>query len=345
MFYLELLLSLVGSLLLIVCVLVSVAFLTLLERKVLGYIQIRKGPNKVGIMGIPQPFCDAIKLFTKEQTYPLLSNYISYYFSPIFSLFLSLLVWMCMPMFIKLFSFNLGLLFFLCCTSLGVYTVMIAGWSSNSNYALLGGLRGVAQTISYEVSMALILLSFIFLIGNYNMLNFYFYQSYIWFLVILFPMALVWFSISLAETNRTPFDFAEGESELVSGFNVEYSSGGFALIFLAEYASILFMSMLFCVIFLGCDVFNLLFYVKLSFISFMFIWARGTLPRFRYDKLMYLAWKSFLPFSLNYLMFFIGVKIFLLIILLWTFFSKANSKMNFYLMFSKHMLIQAHWLV
>nr|YP_009947327.1 NADH dehydrogenase subunit 1 [Sarcophaga kanoi]QOH91825.1 NADH dehydrogenase subunit 1 [Sarcophaga kanoi] len=308
----ENLLFIVGSLLLIIFVLVSVAFLTLLERKVLGYIQIRKGPNKVGIVGIPQPFCDAIKLFTKEQTYPLLSNYISYYFSPIFSLFLSLLVWMCMPLFVKLFSFNLGLLFFLCCTSLGVYTVMIAGWSSNSNYALLGGLRAVAQTISYEVSLALVLLSFVFLIGGYNMLMFYKYQLFIWFLFIMFPMALVWFSISLAETNRTPFDFAEGESELVSGFNVEYSSGGFALIFLAEYASILFMSMLFCVMFLGSDVFSLLFYVKLTFISFMFIWVRGTLPRFRYDKLMYLAWKSFLPFSLNFLLFFVGFKVFLI---------------------------------
>nr|QUL58797.1 NADH dehydrogenase subunit 1 [Sarcophaga angarosinica] len=308
----ENLLFIVGSLLLIIFVLVSVAFLTLLERKVLGYIQIRKGPNKVGIAGIPQPFCDAIKLFTKEQTYPLLSNYISYYFSPIFSLFLSLLVWMCMPLFVKLFSFNLGLLFFLCCTSLGVYTVMIAGWSSNSNYALLGGLRAVAQTISYEVSLALVLLSFVFLIGGYNMLMFYKYQLFIWFLFIMFPMALVWFSISLAETNRTPFDFAEGESELVSGFNVEYSSGGFALIFLAEYASILFMSMLFCVMFLGSDVFSLLFYIKLTFISFMFIWVRGTLPRFRYDKLMYLAWKSFLPFSLNFLLFFVGFKVFLI---------------------------------
>nr|QXG15712.1 NADH dehydrogenase subunit 1 [Polleniopsis mongolica] len=308
----ENLLFIVGSLLLIIFVMVSVAFLTLLERKVLGYIQIRKGPNKISINGILQPFCDAIKLFTKEQTYPLLSNYISYYFSPIFSLFLSLLIFMCMPMFIKLFSFNLGLLFFLCCTSLGVYTVMIAGWSSNSNYALLGGLRAVAQTISYEVSLALILLSFIFLIGGYNMLMFYKYQMFIWFLFILFPMSFVWFSISLAETNRTPFDFAEGESELVSGFNVEYSSGGFALIFLAEYASILFMSMLFCIMFLGSNLFSIFFFLKLMLISFMFIWVRGTLPRFRYDKLMYLAWKSFLPFSLNFLLFFMGFKIFLM---------------------------------
>nr|WNZ34467.1 NADH dehydrogenase subunit 1 [Aedes aegypti] len=312
MFYMDYLLSLIGSLLLVICVMVGVAFLTLLERKVLGYIQIRKGPNKVGFMGLLQPFSDAVKLFTKEQTYPLLSNYIFYYFSPIFSLFLSLLIWMSMPYLIKLYSFNLGVLFFLCITSLGVYTVMVAGWSSNSNYALLGGLRAVAQTISYEVSLALILLSFIFLIGNYNFLNFFMYQKYMWFIVFCFPLGLVWFASCLAETNRTPFDFAEGESELVSGFNVEYSSGGFALIFLAEYSSILFMSMLFSVIFLGSDIYSILFFFKLTIISFFFIWVRGTLPRFRYDKLMYLAWKSFLPMSLNYLFFFIGVKIFIL---------------------------------
>nr|QQP21488.1 NADH dehydrogenase subunit 1 [Tipula melanomera gracilispina] len=309
----ELLLSLISMLLLLVCVMVGVAFLTLLERKVLGYIQIRKGPNKVGLLGIPQPFCDAIKLFTKEQTYPLMSNYLPYYFSPIFSLFLSLLIWLCIPYYTNLLMFNLGVLFFLCCTSLGVYTVMIAGWSSNSNYALLGGLRSVAQTISYEVSMALILLCFVFLIGDYNLMNFMIYQN-IWFIWIMFPLSLVWVASMLAETNRTPFDFAEGESELVSGFNVEYSSGSFALIFLAEYASILFMSMLFVVIFMGCDIYSFMFYIKLMLISFLFIWVRGTLPRFRYDKLMYLAWKSFLPFSLNYLMFFMGLKIFMIIL-------------------------------
>lgn len=305
----ELLMPVVGSLLLIICVIVGVAFLTLLERKVLGYIQIRKGPNKVGFLGIPQPFSDAIKLFTKEQTYPLVSNYIFYYFSPIFSLFLALLIWLCIPYLTKLYSFNLGVLFFLCCTRMGVYTVMIAGWSSNSNYALLGGLRAVAQTISYEVRLALVLLSFIFLVGNYNFLSFNLLQDYVWFLVIRFPLGLVWFASSLAETNRTPFDFAEGESELVSGFNVEYRSGGFALIFLAEYARILFMRILFVVIFLGRDIYSVLFFIKLAVVSFIFIWVRGTLPRFRYDKLIYLAWKSFLPFSLNYLFFFIGVKI------------------------------------
>nr|QXM16882.1 NADH dehydrogenase subunit 1 [Neoneuromus maculatus] len=317
MFLFDLILSYISGLILIICVMVGVAFLTLLERKVLGYVQIRKGPNKVGFWGIPQPFCDAIKLFTKEQTYPVMSNYLMYYFSPIISLFLVLMTWMVFPMEWGMWSFNLGVLFFLCCLSLGVYTVMIAGWSSNSNYALLGGLRAVAQTISYEVSLALILMSFILLISSFSLFDLYKYQKFIWFMFISFPMMLVWFVSCLAETNRTPFDFAEGESELVSGFNVEYSSGGFALIFLAEYASILFMSMLLILLFIGGDVFSFIFYIKLSFIGFMFIWVRGTLPRYRYDMLMYLAWKSFLPLSLNYLVFFLGLKIFLLMYLLY----------------------------
>nr|AIW06063.1 NADH dehydrogenase subunit 1 [Vietnamella sp. MT-2014] len=312
MFMKDLMISMGSSILLVICVLVGVAFLTLLERKVLGYIQLRKGPNKVGIWGIPQPFADAIKLFTKEQTYPMVSNYMPYYISPIFSLFLALVVWVVFPMVIGMFNFNMGLLFFLCCTSMGVYTVMVAGWASNSNYALLGGLRAVAQTISYEVSLALILLSFVFLVKGYNLLDFMLYQKEIWFLVLVFPLTLCWFASCLAETNRTPFDFAEGESELVSGFNVEYSSGGFALIFMAEYASILFMSMLFVVLFLGSNIFSLLFYLKLVILGFMFIWVRGTLPRFRYDKLMYLAWKSFLPVSLNYLIFLLGGMIYYL---------------------------------
>ena len=308
----EFIIPLLGRLILVICVIIGVAFLTLLERKVLGYIQIRKGPNKVGLFGIPQPFSDAIKLFTKEQTYPFISNYLVYYLSPIFSLFLSLLGWLCMPYFFKLFSFNLGILFFLCCLRIGVYSVIIAGWSSNSNYALLGGLRAVAQTISYEVSLALILLSLIFLVGGFNFFYFIFYQINIWFMVSCFPLALVWFCTSLAETNRTPFDFAEGESELVSGFNVEYRRGGFALIFLAEYSRILFIRILFRIFFLGGNIYSLLFYIKLAFISFLFIWVRGTLPRFRYDKLIYLAWKRFLPFSLNFLILIIGLKVFLI---------------------------------
>nr|QHZ87452.1 NADH dehydrogenase subunit 1 [Anotogaster sieboldii] len=312
----DLFLGLLSGLILFICVLVSVAFLTLLERKVLGYIQIRKGPNKVGYCGVIQPFSDAIKLFTKEQTFPVTSNYLPYYFSPIFSLFISLIIWMIMPVYWGLYSFNLGLLFFLCCTSMGVYTVMIAGWASNSVYALLGGLRAVAQTISYEVSLALILMSFIFLAGGYNLGLFMMYQNILWFMFISFPLMLIWFASCLAETNRTPFDFAEGESELVSGFNIEYSSGGFALIFMAEYASILFMSMLFVIMFLGADFFSFFFIVKLVLVSFLFIWIRGTLPRYRYDKLMYLAWKSFLPISLNYLIFFLGLKILILSVLI-----------------------------
>nr|YP_010620927.1 NADH dehydrogenase subunit 1 [Archiblatta hoeveni]WAX39258.1 NADH dehydrogenase subunit 1 [Archiblatta hoeveni] len=296
---------------LIILVMVGVAFLTLLERKVLGYIHIRKGPNKVGFTGILQPFSDAIKLFSKEQIIPYLSNYLVYYFSPVFGLFLSLLVWIIIPYLSGLVCFELGILFFLCCTSLGVYTIMIAGWSSNSKYALLGGLRAIAQTISYEVSLALILLSFVFLIGKYNLLEFYNFQIYAWMIFFTFPLAMIWFISCLAETNRTPFDFAEGESELVSGFNIEYSGGSFALIFLAEYASILFMSILFCIIFLGSNIDSMLFYISFVFISFLFIWVRGTTPRFRYDKLMYLAWKSFLPMSLNYLLFFLGISVYL----------------------------------
>nr|YP_009349999.1 NADH dehydrogenase subunit 1 [Hexacentrus unicolor]AQM40173.1 NADH dehydrogenase subunit 1 [Hexacentrus unicolor] len=307
--FMEMVSMLVGSILLIICVLVGVAFLTLLERKVLGYIQIRKGPNKVGFVGLPQPFADAISLFTKESVNPSVSNYFLYYFSPVVSLFLALLGWMIYPFITVLFSFNLGLLFFLACTSMGVYSVMIAGWSSNSNYALLGGLRAVSQTISYEVSLALILLSFVFLVEGYSLMSFLSYQGYVWFLFLTFPLMLAWFASCLAETNRTPFDFAEGESELVSGFNVEYSSGGFALIFLAEYASILFMSMLFCLLFLGADIMSFMFFIKLAGLSFLFIWVRGTLPRFRYDSLMYLAWKSYLPLSLNFLFFFMGMKI------------------------------------
>nr|YP_009938405.1 NADH dehydrogenase subunit 1 [Lethe uemurai]QNU07824.1 NADH dehydrogenase subunit 1 [Lethe uemurai]QNU07837.1 NADH dehydrogenase subunit 1 [Lethe uemurai] len=298
----------IGVLILVIGVLIGVAFLVLLERKVLGYIQIRKGPNKVGFMGLLQPFSDAVKLFTKEQVYLNYSNYIFYYFSPVLSFMLSLLIWMVIPYYFNLITFNMGMLFFLCCMSLGVYTVMIAGWSSNTNYSLLGGLRAVAQTISYEVSLILIMMSSIILIMDFNLLKFMDYQVLIWFLFMMMPLSLCFLSSLMAEVNRTPFDFAEGESELVSGFNVEYSSGGFALIFLAEYSSILFMSLLFVIIYMGGYNLSLLFYFKMIMISFLFIWVRGTLPRYRYDKLMYLCWKSYLPVSLNYLLFFIGLK-------------------------------------
>nr|AUN45080.1 NADH dehydrogenase subunit 1 [Macrophthalmus darwinensis] len=302
--------GMVSFLILIVCVLVGVAFVTLLERKILGYIQIRKGPNKVGYMGILQPFSDAVKLFTKEQIIPTVSNFMVYYLCPVFSLFISLLVWAVMPYESGMMSFDLSILFFLCCLSVGVYSIMVAGWSSNCKYSLLGGLRSVAQTISYEVSLALILLSFVMLIGGFSLELLSKYQSYFWFMLISFPLSMVWFSSCLAETNRTPFDFSEGESELVSGFNTEYGSGGFALIFMAEYASIIFMSVLFVIFFLGSNVLSVVFYLKMISVVFIFVWVRGTLPRFRYDKLMYLAWKSYLPVSINYLIFFLGFKMF-----------------------------------
>nr|AYN60859.1 NADH dehydrogenase subunit 1 [Limenitis doerriesi] len=302
----------IGILILLIGVLIGVAFLTLLERKVLGYIQIRKGPNKMGMMGILQPFCDAIKLFSKEQVYLNYSNYYSFYFSPIVSFMLSLMIWMLIPYIFNMINFNLGLLFFLSCTSIGVYTLLIAGWSSNSNYSLLGGLRAVAQTISYEVSLSLILMSSIILVMDFNMIKFSEYQYLIWLMMMMMPLSMCFLSSLMAETNRTPFDFAEGESELVSGFNIEYSSGGFALIFLAEYSSILFMSLLFVIIYMGGYELNLMFYLKLVFLSFFFIWVRGTLPRYRYDKLMYLCWKSYLPLSLNYLLFFMGLKMILM---------------------------------
>nr|QOL01036.1 NADH dehydrogenase subunit 1 [Omocestus petraeus] len=310
--YYDLLMYILNYLLSIISVLISVAFLILLECKVLGYIQIRKGLNKVGFVGIPQPFTDAIKLVCKEQPIPIMSNYLLYYFSPVFNLMIYLIIWYILPYLTYMFSFSYGCMLLVCCTSLCVYTVMIAGWSSNSNFSLLGYLRSVAQTIFYEVSPTLILLSLIILIGSFNMLDFMNYQFHCWFIIISFPLVLSCFASCLAETNRTPFDFAEGESELVSGFNIEYGAGGFTLIFLAEYTSIVFMSMLMTMIFLGGDFYSYFFFIKLTFMSFLFIWVRGTLPRFRYDKLMYLAWKSFLPLSLNFFIFFIGFKILLI---------------------------------
>nr|QGA73989.1 NADH dehydrogenase subunit 1 [Chrysomela populi] len=298
-----------SSFIMLICVLIGVAYLTLLERKVLGYIQIRKGPNKVGFLGLIQPFSDAVKLFTKEQIFPLMSNFNLYYLSPVGNLFLALFLWFCTPFITINFNFNLSFLFFLSISSLSVYMIMLAGWSSNSNYSLLGSLRSVAQTISYEVSLILILMSFLFLILSFNIIDLMVYQEYVWFFFLLLPLCFMWLVSSLAETNRTPFDFAEGESELVSGFNVEYSSGGFAMIFLSEYSNILFMSMMCCFLFIGGNLMTFLFFIKLVFVSFFWIWVRGTLPRFRYDKLMYLAWKSYLPIALNYLLFFYSLKL------------------------------------
>nr|QNH68982.1 NADH dehydrogenase subunit 1 [Mazarredia convexa] len=279
----------------ILMVLLSVAFLTLMERSVLGYIQIRSGPIRVGFLGILQPFGDAIKLFGKQGFGPYMSNLFLYNLSPLFMLFLSLFLWLSVPYVTFFCSLPLGLLFLMCILSLGVFGLMFSGWSSNSNYSLLGALRGVAQTVSYEVSFSVIMLSVFFLIGSYDLMDFISYQ-YVWFVFLGFPLFLCFYGSCLAETNRTPFDFAEGESELVSGFNVEYGGVYFTFIFLSEYCMILFMSFLITLLFLGGGL-DYFFFFKLTLLSFSFLWVRGTVPRFRYDKLMYLAWKVFLPIA------------------------------------------------
>nr|YP_010924985.1 NADH dehydrogenase subunit 1 [Harmothoe imbricata]AVW86123.1 NADH dehydrogenase subunit 1 [Halosydna sp. YZ-2018]WKB17963.1 NADH dehydrogenase subunit 1 [Harmothoe imbricata] len=288
-----------------VMALLGMAFFTLLERKILGYAQLRKGPNKVGISGVPQPFADALKLLAKEQAKPSLSNFLPFLAAPILSLFLALTVWMLYPSSFPTHYFIFGTMFFLCVSSLNVYTTLAAGWSSNSKYSLLGALRSVAQTISYEVSMALILLSPLILICSFDVAFINLNQSS-WIFFLLIPLFSTWFTTTLAETNRTPFDFAEGESELVSGFNTEYSSGSFALIFMAEYTNILMMSLLSAIFFMGSIqapfLNNLFLLLKTTFLSFLFLWIRASFPRMRYDRLMNLTWKSFLPFSLGTLM-------------------------------------------
>lgn len=301
-------------LILFIRVLIGVAFIVLLERKILGYIQLRKGPNKVGIMGLFQPFSDAIKLFSKERIYPLSSNFLVYYFCPIFSFILVFFGWITVPYLWFIINFNFRLLFILVCLRISVYGIIIAGWSSNRNYALLGGLRAVAQTISYEVRLAFIFLTLLIICERYNLVDFYFFQKFCWFIFCIFPLFQILFISVLAETNRTPFDFAEGESELVSGFNVEYRSGGFALIFLAEYRSIILIRILITILFFGRQLNNIIFYFIILFFVFLFIWIRGTYPRYRYDKLINLCWKRFLPVCLCLMIFYYRIKIFLCLI-------------------------------
>nr|YP_010381760.1 NADH dehydrogenase subunit 1 [Entemnotrochus adansonianus]UDL72144.1 NADH dehydrogenase subunit 1 [Entemnotrochus adansonianus] len=295
-----------------VCVLVSMAFLTLLERKGLGYMQVRKGPNKVGILGLPQPLADAVKLFTKELTSPIVANSSPYFLAPVVSLVLALVLWQLYPSAVSVGYYKWGILFFLCVSSLNVYGTLLAGWSSNSKYALLGALRAIAQTISYEVSLALILLFSLFIACSFSLKEISRVGGIVWLGFLLLPVSFVWFVSCIAETNRAPFDFAEGESELVSGFNIEYGGGGFALIFMAEYVNILLMSMLTSVLFFGGPsmVFvesDLFLVLKVTFFGFVFIWVRGSFPRFRYDLLMSLTWKGFLPLSLVGLVFILGL--------------------------------------
>nr|QTT61126.1 NADH dehydrogenase subunit 1 [Tritia corniculum]QTT61360.1 NADH dehydrogenase subunit 1 [Tritia sp. p LAG-2017] len=299
--------SIISTVFTYICILLAVAFFTLLERKGLSYIQIRKGPNKVGFMGLPQPLADAAKLLTKEIAKPTMANYSPYFAAPIFSFTLALLLWQLYPSLYSCSYFKWGILFFLCVSGMNVYGTLLAGWASNSKYALLGSLRAIAQTISYEVSMALILLFPLFLVGSFSFIEIKESQEFIWFAFLMMPVSLMWFVTCVAETNRAPFDFAEGESELVSGFNIEYGAAGFALIFLGEYANILVMSLFSALLFFGGSsmVFlesDLIFMSKVLFFAFAFIWVRGSYPRFRYDLLMSLTWKGFLPAALSFLL-------------------------------------------
>ncbi len=275
----------------------AMAFYTLVERKLLGYFQLRKGPNKVRLTGLPQPFADALKLFTKELTIPWAANTTPFLIAPIFRLTLALCLWHLYPHFGVTFFFTFGFLCFLILSRITVYTTLAAGWSSNSKYALLGAIRGIAQTISYEVRIILILLSPIILFSSLNMAKIT-SDTLTPFVILLLPNIIIWFITALAETNRAPFDFAEGESELVSGFNTEYSRGIFALIFIAEYINILFISLITSLIFFPANEPLLLTSFSLIF-SYLFVWVRGTLPRIRYDQLISLTWKTFLPFSLS----------------------------------------------
>ncbi|YP_003734677.1 NADH dehydrogenase subunit 1 (mitochondrion) [Lethenteron reissneri] len=299
------LVMLLSTLILVLMVLLAVAFLTMVERKTLGYMQLRKGPNVVGFMGLLQPIADGVKLFLKEPVWPIAASPALFIAAPIMALTLALSLWMFIPMPQSISTINLTLLVIMAISSLSVYATLGSGWASNSKYALIGALRAVAQTISYEVSLGLILLCLIILIGSFSLQAFIYTQEHTWFLLSSWPLAAMWFVSTLAETNRTPFDLTEGESELVSGFNVEYAGGPFALFFLAEYSNILFMNTLTAIMFfgpLGPNNLNILpiinVMMKATPLIILFLWIRASYPRFRYDQLMHLMWKNFLPLNL-----------------------------------------------
>nr|YP_009906699.1 NADH dehydrogenase subunit 1 [Galeus melastomus]QLI52432.1 NADH dehydrogenase subunit 1 [Galeus melastomus]QTJ25321.1 NADH dehydrogenase subunit 1 [Galeus melastomus] len=298
-------LYLINPLAYIIPVLLATAFLTLIERKILGYMQLRKGPNVVGPYGLLQPIADGLKLFIKEPIRPSASSPFLFLAAPTVALALALLMWMPLPLPHSIVNLNLGLLFILAISSLTVYTILGSGWASNSKYALMGALRAVAQTISYEVSLGLILLSMILFAGGFTLHTFNLAQETIWLMIPGWPLALMWYISTMAETNRAPFDLTEGESELVSGFNVEYAGGPFALFFLAEYTNILLMNTLSVILFMGTS-YNILFpqastfslMMKATLLTLIFLWIRASYPRFRYDQLMHLVWKNFLPLTL-----------------------------------------------
>uniref|UniRef100_UPI0030E29A2C NADH dehydrogenase subunit 1 n=1 Tax=Taeniothrips eucharii TaxID=1818613 RepID=UPI0030E29A2C len=292
--YMMLIMSMMSIL---ICSLMAVAFVTLMERKVLSFMNIRLGPNKSGMSGIFQPFSDAMKLYTNESTNYKSSNMLTFLISPTLSLSLSLTMWVIFPFLKPVTEMKYGLMLLITILSMGVYPIMSAGWSSNSNYSMIGSMRALAQTISYEVSLVFILMSMFLPFGS---MSFFYMMKEQKFMCNMFMMASVIMLLItiLAELNRTPFDFAEGESELVSGFNTEYSSGTFAMIFMAEYMMILIFSMLTTILLFKLSYLDFMNFLSTLMFSFLLIWTRATLPRYRYDKLMDMSWKFILPISM-----------------------------------------------
>ncbi len=320
-----LILTVLQALAIIVPVLLGMAYLTLAERKVLAAIQLRKGPNMVGPFGLFQPFADAIKMLMKETIIPSGANRVLFLLAPMLTFGLAVIAWAVIPVNDGwgIADINVGILYLFAISSLGVYGIIIAGWASNSKYAFFGALRSAAQMVSYEVSIGFVMVTVLICVGSLNLNDVVLAQRTVWFCVPLFPMFIIFFISGLAETNRSPFDLAEGESEIVAGFMVEYSAMTFALFFLGEYTNMILMSAMTTILFLGgwlppFDIapFNwipgpLWFVAKIMFCLFVFIWVRGTFPRFRYDQLMRLGWKVFLPFSLIWLVLTAGVLVFM----------------------------------
>jgi NADH-quinone oxidoreductase subunit H len=307
-----LILTFAEALALLVPLLIGVAYLTYAERKVLAAMQLRKGPNVVGPFGLLQPFADALKMVMKETIIPAGSNRMLFLMAPMLTFGLAMIAWAVIPVNAgwAIADINVGVLYLFAISSLGVYGIIIAGWASNSKYAFLGALRSAAQMVSYEVSMGFVIVSVLLCVGSLNLTDIVLAQRHVWFCLPLFPMFVVFFISALAETNRSPFDLPEGESEIVAGFFVEYSAMAFALFFLGEYANMILMSGMTTILFLGgwLGPFGILpqlgpiwFILKVCFCLFVFIWVRATFPRYRYDQLMRLGWKVFLPLSLLWL--------------------------------------------